>query len=752
MKKWINDIAFSFPLQLLLLHLRSNLLLILCWILLVFLLTGNLANLFGIRYLFLTPEYLGEVNSLSYFFLGMGFGGFFMTWNLATYLLVAHHFPFLATLQRPFTKFSINNSLIPIFFTLLYLGLTIRFKTQFEFTDWTTIGLHCFAFLAGALTLILLAAIYFYYTNKDIFSFLKIPKEEAEKLLEPLTSGRKASQMESLKKGVSRWRVDTYLSESIRPRLVRPVGHYDPKLLLRVFRQNHVNALIVQILGLLTLIALGLLIDNPYFRIPAGTSIFILATVVVAVTGALIYWFHQWTLSVIIGFLIIVNYLSTFPILNHHNKAYGLDYTTVEKPVYDYQSFVDQLDSTTLANDKAATIERLNNWRQRFPKEKPPKMIIYCVSGGGMKAMVWVMKVMQEVDQLTGTPLLPKSSLITGASGGMIGAAYLRELYLQKDKGASIQPMDAANIDKLSQDFLNSMAFTIVSNDLFLPWLKFKYKDHTYKKDRGYMFEKQLNENTLSVMDKPLSAYRGPEQAGITPMILITPYIVNDGRQLMISPHGVSFMTTAPIGQIRPGAVEIDVVDFGRFFKNQGAQDLRFTSALRMSATYPYILPNVHMPSVPSIEIMDAGLRDNYGIGSATRFIQVFQDWILENTAGVVMIQITSLNKIDEIDQTDHKSLFTSIVNPLGVAGQILSLQDYELDKSIGYVYDLLGPENFEVVRFVYKPNKKNPRASVTFHLTASEKKDILQAMDNKQNQTALSELRQLLGDSMSEN
>ncbi|NND30988.1 MAG: patatin-like phospholipase family protein, partial [Saprospiraceae bacterium] len=583
-----------------------------------------------------------------------------------------------------------------------------------------------------------------YYTNKDILSFLKIPKEEAEKLLSPLTSGRKATQIESLKKGISRWRVDTYLSESLRPRLVRPVGHYDPKLLLKVFRQNHVNALIVQILGLLTLIGLGLLIDNPYFRIPAGTSIFILAAVVAAVSGATLYWFGRWTLLVLVLFLLTINFLSTFPMFNHQNKAYGLDYNG-ERPIYDYNTINQQLHPDTLAKDKATTIQRLNNWRLRFPSDEPPKMVVYCVSGGGMKAMVWVMKVIQECDYITDEALLPKSVLITGASGGMIGASYLRELYLQREFGDQRQPIDEVHIDKLSKDLLNSMAFTIVSNDLFLPWLKFEYEGYTYQKDRAYVFEKQLIENTDGLLEKPLSAYRVPEQQGITPMVLLTPYIVNDGRQLMISPHGVSYMTTAPIGHSNPGTVEMDAVDFGRFFKKQGAEDLRFASALRMSATYPYILPNVNMPTIPSIEVMDAGLRDNYGIGSATRFIQVFQDWIVENTSGVIMIQVTSLNKIDAIDQNDTKSLYTSIVNPLGVAGQILSLQDYELDKSIGFVYDLLGPENFEVVRFVYKPNKNNPRASVTFHLTNSEKEDILSAMNNKENQAALLQLKSAL-------
>ena len=164
------------------------------------------------------------------------------------------------------------------------------------------------------------------------------------------------------------------------------------------------------------------------------------------------------------------------------------------------------------------------------------------------------------------------------------------------------------------------MAFTIVSNDIFLPWATFEEGGFEYHKDRGYIFEQQLNENTNGILNKKIKNYQQAEAEALIPMLFVTPSIVNDGRRLIISPHGVSYMTIPPIGYERPGAVELDAVDFGRFFSKQGAYNMRFTTALRMNATYPYVLPNVHLPSQPSIEIMDAGFRDNYGIASATRF------------------------------------------------------------------------------------------------------------------------------------
>ena len=132
MKKTLTNIYYSFPCQLLVLHLRSNLILLAVWILLGLFVTGGLALKYGLRYLFLSPEYLHNVGFWSFFYVGVGFGAFAMSWNLTTYLLGARYFPFLASLSRPFTKFCLNNILLPAFFVILFLGNLIHFESQIE--------------------------------------------------------------------------------------------------------------------------------------------------------------------------------------------------------------------------------------------------------------------------------------------------------------------------------------------------------------------------------------------------------------------------------------------------------------------------------------------------------------------------------------------------------------------------------------------------------------------------------------------
>lgn len=744
LKVRIQDIFYSFPVQLIILHLRSNIILLLFWVFLALLMTGNFARSFGFRHLFLNPEYLGQVNAISYFLTGLAFGGLFMSWNLTTYLLSTHHFPFLATLKRPFTKFCLNNSVIPISFFFVYLWYACFSQLYYEFNDGLSIVLNLSSFVFGTVCTLIFFAVYLTFTNKDISFYSKrMDKDLPPNRLNQMTPGRRGIDIDKLKSDENRWRVDTYLSEQLRPRVVRSVAHYETKFLLRIFKQNHLNAFYVQLGTLILLMGLGYLMDYKIFRIPAGASMFVLSSIAFAVIGAINYWLHRWRVTMLIVFLIFINLLTKSSHLSHQNQGYGLDYQE-ELSEYSFDRLREMIypDSVIAQADSVLTI--LENWKENLGEEKP-KMIITSVSGGGLKAAVWAMKVLQTSDSLTNGHFMDHTTLMTGASGGMIGTAYYRSLHLENKLGNLSNPNDPIYLDNISKDLLNSVSFSIVSNDIFLPFSGFYYGEHRYIKDRGYMFEKQLNENTGYIMDRPLSYFRQPELEAKVPMVIVSPSIVNDARRLLISPHGVSFLSSVSFEVDNETGSEIDAVDFHSVFKNQEADSLRFTSALRMNATYPFILPNVHLPSKPAIEVMDAGFRDNMGILSAARFIQVYQNWLRENTSGVVLIQISSMNLGTEIKPSDNQGIVESLFYPLGIFSHLLRLQNFEHDANLSYLYDIMGPGKFEVIRMNYKPTLENELASMSFHLTKREKKDIEDAINLDANQRGLERIRQIV-------
>ena len=185
MREQLYQIYRSFPIQLFLLHFRSNLLLLFLWGMLLLFMTGAIGRRLGAQYLFLDPEYLGTVGFWSFFALGLTFGGFLMSWNLTTYLLTAQYFPFLASLSRPFTKFCINNSLLPLSFFIFYTCLIIYFQADYQQLPPARIALYIIGLLLGVVTLVLTYALYFQFTNRDISSypfFSELPPNLAARL------------------------------------------------------------------------------------------------------------------------------------------------------------------------------------------------------------------------------------------------------------------------------------------------------------------------------------------------------------------------------------------------------------------------------------------------------------------------------------------------------------------------------------------------------------------------------------------
>ena len=234
-------------------------------------------------------------------------------------------------------------------------------------------------------------------------------------------------------------------------------------------------------------------------------------------------------------------------------------------------------------------------------------------------------------------------------------------------------------------------------------------------------------------------------------MLLLTPTIVNDGRKLFISPHNVSYMgTDFTEGKFTEEDTKIKGIDFMRFFKEQEAGNLRFLSALRMAATYPYVLPSVTLPSMPAIEIMDAGLFDNFGVTDAVRFLYVFRDWILKYTSGVGLVIIRTSAKEREIIQREARSLLTVCFNSLNNLQEVwANMQDIRNDDLVKFANTWL-EDNIVAIEFQYTLEKQGKpfhfqEASLSWHMTKEEKLSILQAIHTKKNQQSLARLQAFL-------
>lgn len=754
MPRVLDKLIYSFPVQLVFHHVKKNLALIAIWIIFIALISGGIGKIYGIHYLFLDPEYLNQVNFKSFFLVGMAFGNLMMAFHITCYILDSHRFTFVGILERPFAKFTLNNSFIPVVILAIYLIQIIRFQLNNEFSSGLNVFFNILGLLSGVLLMTSLFFLYFRFTNKDIFRFLA---GSVDKRLRKASLSRERVMDKLMESKNSKNNVTSYLDLKFRVRSCENLqDFYDKEAVLKVFDQNHFNSVIIELAIILLLLFLGTFMDNPFLQIPAAASSLLMFAILIMLVGAVTYWFRGWGLVFVFGLFLLANILVKTGVIKGIYQARGMDYT-VEKADYSLGNLLQINSHEKFDKDFNATLEILNNWKAKQPEERP-NAIFLCVSGGGQRAALWTVNSLYHADSVVGR-LMDRSVLITGASGGIIGAAYARELFLMTKEGKEVPKIDE-RLNSIAKDNLNSIIFSLLVNDAFFRVRQLTFEGKTYIKDRGFIFEENLNKNLNRVFPTFLSDYEAPEKEAVIPMMIMSPVIANDGRKLYLSPQKLTYMNISKnVDELEEH--KIRGVDFNRLFEGQGAHELSFLSALRMSASFPYITPTISLPSEPKIEIMDAGISDNYGVGDAIQFIQVFKDWFEENTSGITMLIIRDTRKNAPIEPRSNQSIVDRLTFPIAsVYNNLANIQDINNDARIESLKDYMQIP-IRTVSLEYNTytniseqyllsnkeleRKELERASLSWHLTTREKKNIIQNIQLENNQKALDRLGSIL-------
>ena len=718
-----------FPIQLLALHFKRSLILLLFWILLVGFVTENFADAYGIPLLFLAPEYLGEVGLLSFFMSGLFAGLFFMAFHVSTYIYYSHKFTFLATLEQPLYRFSINNSLLPISYTLVFLYYSFNYQTGEERIETADALLNLLMWILGVVISISVTFTYFFSTNRNLFRGLEESLERPLSLLVKRAGDPRVVFDDT--------RTQYYMRNFVTLRVVRPTDHYPRRVLIQILDKHHRNAAFFILALFLVIIGFGFLREQPWANIPAAGSIYLLFTLYLMFTAVLHSWFKSWYAFGIALVFIAIQFLSQFALFEKVNHAFGLDYNADPIP-YRFEQLERLTSDSIYTYDRNQELRTLRAWR-RSTQERKPKLVIINTSGGGLRSALFTFEMMGQLDSLSEGKFFRHTRLITGASGGMLGAAYYRALQLEGIQD-SLDP--TAIRERFSSDLLNLIVFGLVTNDLFFNTLHWHEGDQVYNKDRGFSFEQALHANTHGILDVPLSYYRDPEIDAEIPKMVFSPILVNDGRRLNISSSPTSYLSLVGPSNDRPEFH--DGVEFLRFFANLRADSLRFSSAIRMSASFPYITPLINLPSDPAMELIDAGARDNNGFELSLRYVYHFNQWLERYTSGIIFVRLRSDGLNDtRIRDERNRGVIENLFNPVsGVIKSFDNMQDFNQSQLL-----LLAEEWCDVPMDVIELNlfEEEEAVSLSWHLSQSEKKQVREALRSEENQQKIKGLLHLL-------
>ena len=737
----IRSVYYFLPVQLVILHFRKYQILLAFWIIILFTIRGNLASHFGAASLFLTPEYMGSTSFISMFLMGGAMCVFIMTWHITTFIIHSRRIPYMGATRHAFVIYCINNSIIPLAFLLFYSVYTIHFQYKEEQFNFKTVLLLQTGFYLGILIIVTLSFAYFFRVSRDYF------KSILSKITNP-SRIREIIPYDSLDYELDIIPSKSFISGRFKILKTTELPPYQPRVMSTILRRHHRNVIFAALISYVLLLIMGIYMEEPLLRVPAGAGFLLLFSIIMGVVGAFKYFLKSWEAIGWIIFVAMLAYMVDYQVFDLRSIAYGLNYHAAESelPDYSYKNIHEIFNSKRYYAERSLEETRLQYWKTNInasDTDKPP-LVVITVSGGGSRAAYWSFRALQYADSITHGRLFANTVFMTGASGGMIGAAYWRSLHDAYKQGLLKDPYESRYQDNIGKDLLNSIIFSLASVDMISPFNRVKVGGYTYTRDRGYAMEQEMGRNTEGMLDKNIGFFKEREAKGQIPEMAVLGTIVNDGRRLIIANQPSCFLTQ-PEYSLNQEVPPIDCIDFSTFFAGQHPGNIRLTSALRMNATFPFVLPVVRLPSRPSMDIMDAGLSDNFGNQIATRYLSAMRGWLEKNAGDIIFLEIRDTRESGVSSYSSESSLGSQLFDPLFVIqNKWEAFQSYSqsyLKEAAPYALN----GRLKYLTLQYYPAEPKRAAELNFHLSRKEKEDIYSSIDYKGNLEVMDTLVNLL-------
>jgi len=485
------------------------------------------------------------------------------------------------------------------------------------------------------------------------------------------------------------------------PRGVPTGGHSCPQSCLAQ-GQLRAAAVVFAILFLLTYAVLGYirylreigvlpkypLFGLPLFDLPPAFAICAALAVLAMVYAAIAYLPRSWQIPVVLLLSAWFAYANNNPFNNQfENMSYGKDHLVrlrdrvVNAYDQDPKQRVEESDSQRIAPlHLKSDIDALKAWKACAADGDPdvdggrPKLVLVAVSGGATRSAYWAAVVLDRLERTLGPSFGRRVRIISGASGGMLGAAcyvtYRRavaqgnsaERHGAREPGPGLEPPSLLPTwirRDLPMRSMDPLARGIALTEIWTAaW------PGTVREDRGVMLEKDW-----SVLRYPFAALAELEAQGKVPSLIFSPMIVEDGRRLLISNLELGFNSrgwaASPIVEAASPQINQDEpkenddedgtahrryslssLEFFRVFREKAHCGLFLSTAVRMSASFPYVSPAVNLPTDPPRRVVDAGYYDNYGIQVAISWLRRNRQWLARNTSGVLLVQIRDSSSV----------------------------------------------------------------------------------------------------------
>jgi hypothetical protein len=506
------------------------------------------------------------------------------------------------------------------------------------------------------------------------------------------------------------------------------------------------TVLMVVRLGLLAvLIGAGMAARTDWLVSP-GFAVCLMLSAVTSTYGFFVFFFPARRFGLLAGLLLV--WIVTNGFGGPHHRIREMDYEALH-PAPGNVHPVSIADSG-LAND-AAVLER---WIEEYGGRGP--LVVVAADGGGVRAATWIMSVLTTLEEDFDGRFPDQVRFVAGASGGMLGVAhYVGSLQPPASGSVRHRTPAAAPLDRqallmgVAADSLTPLARRLVLHDL-IPGISH------LGPDRGDWIQKAWETSTQGVLSKTVRELQAGEREGWRPSLVLSPMIVEDGRRLFISNLDLENLATEATPQ---RVLSRSAIEFARMFRD--AAKLSLGTAVRMSATFSYVMPAIEIPTSPALRTVDAGYYDDHGVNLAALWLLDHAELIRQRVPRVILIEIpdnlASLRKSGPCNARRSwiKSGLWALTTPVeGILSGRDAVPAYDDDELIEVVSATLNtkdnPERFQSIAF--EPPYEVPECgscarpqdevALSWHITPADFRRLSEGMDSTANREKRARLR----------
>jgi len=473
--------------------------------------------------------------------------------------------------------------------------------------------------------------------------------------------------------------------------------------------------------GLMLCWVIGFVWPDAFARLPTAAFLCLFLGLIAAVYA--FFQFHGFS-STLAKPLLVVVALWTFKALAGWPVEHAYESLRYDR-LLSCEEIEENVDRARASCEGLKAEEVLGAWRAYLGESRGtrPRLVVVSTSGGAIRSATWTTRVFVEVDR--NMPNFHRHvRLITGASGGMLGAAYCVAELADVAEGLAAPIADRGDelFECIATDCLQDTARWYILRDV--PQIVLRPvlgRVPYFNRDRGMALESRWRASTNGKLGYTFGRLRPLEAQGRIPSLVFSPMIVEDGRRLLLSNLDLSDLAAVQVYSGLPSS--LTAWEFAACFPKQLC-DVQLSAAARMSASFPFVTPAGQMPSNPPVRVVDATYYDNYGVGVATSWLWKNLDRLKD--VEVILVQIRGTLETDaRSSRADalklHKGLtFKGVTTPVeGFVTANLTVAAYNNDERLASLREQMQERGIplHVITFDFP----GP-ATLSWHLTVAEK------------------------------